>query len=231
MQGCIQVYSGFMKFRDLFVDEFRPVLSTLPPAQSALWGELGDIPKNFILYGGTAIALRLGHRKSVDFDFFTFTPFDPGTLYGEIGILANAQIIQQQRNTLTCIVDRGDPVKVSFFALPKIIPLLPSEVASDNRLNVASLLDLAAMKALAVQQRAEAKDYIDIDAIIMAGIDLAKGLAAAKAIFGTSFNPQLTLKALAYFGEGDLASLSQVVKSRLSQAVKGVDLDRLPKLR
>jgi len=47
-------------------------LDILPPAQLALWPELRQIPAHFVLYGGTAIALRLGHRQSVDFDFFTF---------------------------------------------------------------------------------------------------------------------------------------------------------------
>ncbi len=60
---------------------------------------------------------------------------------------------------------------------------------------MASLLDLAGMKAAVVQQRAEAKDYIDINAILIdARIDLPTDLASAKAIYGKQFNPQITLK-------------------------------------
>jgi hypothetical protein len=46
----------------------EPKLAILPPEQRRLWPELRDIPRGFVLYGGTAIALHLGHRQSVDFD-------------------------------------------------------------------------------------------------------------------------------------------------------------------
>ncbi len=50
---------------------FNPRLDILPLSQRRLWDELGELPEEFVLYGGTAIALHLGHRQSVDFDFFT----------------------------------------------------------------------------------------------------------------------------------------------------------------
>jgi len=54
-----------------------PKLEILPPAQLALWPETARWADRFVLYGGTAIALRHGHRQSVDFDFFSERPFDP----------------------------------------------------------------------------------------------------------------------------------------------------------
>jgi hypothetical protein len=54
---------------------FDRKLDILPGAQRRLWDELGDTPQEFVLYGGTALALRCGHRKSVDFDFFSGKPF------------------------------------------------------------------------------------------------------------------------------------------------------------
>jgi hypothetical protein len=90
------------------------------------------------------------------------------------------------------------------------------------------LIDLAGTKASVVQVRPEAKDYRDIDALMAAGIDLPQGLAAAKAIYGPSFNPQITLKALSYFEDGNLAQLPDDVKERLAGAARAVDLDRLP---
>ena len=59
-------------------------LSILPEPQLLLWEELAITPGKFVLYGGTAIALQLGHRESVDFDFFTDQTFDPQSLYDEI---------------------------------------------------------------------------------------------------------------------------------------------------
>ena len=50
---------------------FNPCFEILPSAQKNLWPELAGVPPHFVLYGGTALALRLGHRVSVDFDFFS----------------------------------------------------------------------------------------------------------------------------------------------------------------
>ncbi|MBF0334499.1 MAG: nucleotidyl transferase AbiEii/AbiGii toxin family protein, partial [Alphaproteobacteria bacterium] len=55
---------------------FAPRLDILPPAQRRLWDALSAVPPEFVLYGGTAIALHLGHRRSVDFDFFGEDGFD-----------------------------------------------------------------------------------------------------------------------------------------------------------
>jgi hypothetical protein len=49
---------------------FQPKLEFLPATQRCLWDELDTVPEEFVLYGGTAIALHLGHRESVDYDFF-----------------------------------------------------------------------------------------------------------------------------------------------------------------
>ena len=54
----------------------RPRLDILPDQQRDLWPKLAAVPPRFILYGGTAIALRLGHRISVDFDFYASLPLD-----------------------------------------------------------------------------------------------------------------------------------------------------------
>jgi hypothetical protein len=82
-----------------------------------------------------------------------------------------------------------------------------------------------------VQLRAEAKDYIDIDALLTDGrIDLPMALAAGCAIYGSMFNPQNTLKALAYFEDGNLSTLSHDIRNRLIAAVRAVNLDRLPQI-
>ena len=95
-------------------------------------------------------------------------------------------------------------------------------------LKVASLLDPAGTKAAVVQRWAEAKDYIDIAAILSEGsIDLLIALACAQAIYGAQFNPQNTLKALVFFEEGNLKRLSQAVKRQLVDAVRGVELAKL----
>jgi len=210
---------------------FEPKLQTLPPAQRRLWLELREVPEEFALYGGTAIALHLGHRVSIDFDFFAAGEFNPFELYDRVPFLAGAQVLQQEKNTLTCSVERGDPVKVSFFGLPKLRHIEAPLVVSEIGLKVAPLVDLAGLKAAVVQQRGEAKDYLDLDALMQHGIELPLALAAAVAIYGPAFNPQITLKALSYFGDGDLQSVPEDVRRRIVRAVAAVDLDALPSLR
>lgn len=188
------------------------------------------MPDDFTLYGGTAVALHLGHRQSIDFDFFAAKAINPAEIYSEIEFLRDAKIIQQEKNTLTCLVDRSGPVKVSFFGLPNLVRIEAPYIAADNRLKIASLLDLAGMKAAVVQQRAEAKDYMDLDAIMSSGIGLPMALAAAKFIKGPQFNAQITLKALSYFADGDLAKLPEEMKARIIKAVAETDLSRLPAL-
>ena len=211
------------------IDVFSPRLDILPPPQRRLWDELREVPPEFVLYGGTAIALHFGHRQSVDFDFFGNRPLDPTKLSLAIPFLATATVVQREPNTLSCIVDRSGQVMVSFFGIPELPRLRSPLIAPDNGLQVASLLDLAGMKASVVQMRAEAKDYIDIDTLLTDGrIDLPTALASARAIYGTSFNPQISLKALSYFEDGTVRCLPQDTKDRLARAARAVDLDNLP---
>jgi hypothetical protein len=90
---------------------------------------------------------------------------------------------------------------------------------------VASLGDLAGTKLAVIQKRAEAKDYIDVDALLTAGIDLLAALAAGRIVYGRAFNPVVALKALSYFD--DVATLPAAVKARLRAAVAAVDPARL----
>jgi nucleotidyltransferase AbiEii toxin of type IV toxin-antitoxin system len=92
-----------------------PRLDILPAAQRALWPELGATPRDFTLYGGTAIALRLGHRASAAFDFFGHSGFDPDRLLATAPYLGGARVLQREENTLTCRIIRGGPILVSFF--------------------------------------------------------------------------------------------------------------------
>ena len=76
---------------------FKPRLDILPPAQLRLWPELRPATGlGFVLYGGTAIALRLGHRISVDFDFFSDQPLDRDALHAAFPFLAQSTVLQDQ---------------------------------------------------------------------------------------------------------------------------------------
>ncbi len=208
---------------------FEPRLDVLPSAQRLLWPELSATPEQFTLYGGTAIALHLGHRHSVDFDFFASVPFVPGILVREVPYLRQAVVRQSAPNTLTVTVEREGPVQLSFFGDLGLGQVASAQAAAGPEIKVASLIDLAGFKAAVVTQRAEVRDYIDIHALLTkAGIPLTEMLAAATIIYGTEFNPLLSLKALAYHDDPALAGLSADIRRELITAVGTVDPHRLP---
>src|ERR1700682_2061531 len=80
---------------------FSPRLDILPAPPRARWPGVAETPSDFTLYEGTAIALRLGHRQSVDFDFFSPTSFEPRTLVETIPYLKGAEIRRAGPNNLT----------------------------------------------------------------------------------------------------------------------------------
>jgi hypothetical protein len=203
-------------------------LEILPQAQRRLWNELKNTPQEFVLYGGTALALRLGHRTSEDFDFFSNRPFLPNVLLKTIGYLQDAEMRQFEENTLTAIINRDGPVKVSFFGGLKLNRVQDPDVMPDNGIKVASLLDIAATKLATIQQRAQVRDYEDVLALAGAGVSLSEMLAAAEAVYGSTFNGTLSLKALTFFADGDLPTLSPVIQSRLRTLASQVNLEQIP---
>ncbi len=187
-------------------EAYQPHLEVLPPPQLALWPELSGLPPHLVLYGGTAIALRLGGRQSVDFDFFSSQPLDADSLRDSFGWLAHAMLVQAAPNTATFVVDRGGPVKVSFFGGLTFGRVDSPTPATGHGMKTSSLLDLAAQKVKVVQVRAEQKDYLDIARLMRQGITIPTMLGAARSLY-PEFAPAPTLKALCYFGDGDLVSL------------------------
>jgi len=206
---------------------FKPRMDILPPAQQRLWPELQPAAKmGFALYGGTAIALRLGHRASVDFDFFSEQPLDRDAVHAAFPFIALSTVLQDQPNTLTVNVPCGDSerehVKVSFFETIAFGRVGEPQITEDGILHVASLDDLMATKVKVILQRAEAKDYRDIAAMVSAGVNLSKGLASARALYGSNFQPSESLKAMVYFDDGDLQTLTRHERTCLVKAVSEV---------
>jgi len=104
------------------------------------------------------------------------------------------------------------------------------DVASENGVCVASLIDLAGCKVAVVQQRAETKDYVDLAAILKNGLSLTTALAAGKTIYGKQFDPGITLRALVSLDEGNLKQLDVSVQRELLDAVSMVELQQIPVL-
>ena len=206
---------------------FKPCMDVLSPAQQRLFPTLSKAADlGFVLYGGTAVALRLGHRPSVDFDFFSENPLDREAIKAAFPFVERSTSLQDEKNTWSLSVPCGDAerhhVKVSFFGTIGFGRVGQPGFTEDGVLEVASLDDLMATKVKVVLQRAEAKDYRDVAAMVDTGVSLPHGLAAARAIFGPNFQPSESLKALVYFSDGDLKTLTIAEKNTLVQAVKAV---------
>jgi hypothetical protein len=206
---------------------FKPRMDILPPAQKRLWAELRPVAElGFVLYGGTAIALRLGHRASVDFDFFTEKPLNKEKLRQNLLFLTEAVVLQDSPDTFTVLVSDRPPdtgsVKMSFFGSIDFGRVGEPERTEDGTLQVASSEDLLAVKLKVILQRVEAKDYQDIAALVQSGVSLDRGLAAARGLYGPVFQPAESLKALVYFEDGDLSALSSDIKKTLIDAVRHV---------
>lgn len=194
--------------------------SVLPPSQLALWdGELRTLPRGWVLYGGTAIALHLGHRQSVDFGFFSAQPLDRKALRRSCPLLVGARTLQDEPDTLTVVVeDADDPVKLSFFAGIDF-GRVGDPVRTPDHAPVASRIDLLGTKLATVTQRIEARDYVDIAALLASGLTINEGVAAMLGLYGTQASGLQSVKTLTWYRDGGLdQALSEEIKHTLREA-------------
>jgi Nucleotidyl transferase AbiEii toxin, Type IV TA system len=203
---------------------FEPKFDVLPAPQRQIWNALASAPRlGFVLYGGTAIALHLGHRRSLDFDFFGSEPLDKHQIRGEFAFVKDAVVLQDTPDTLGILAEMpAGLVKISFFGNIGFGRVDATLLTRDGVLLVASLQDLMATKLIATLDRAEAKDYRDIAAMISTGMSLSFGLSAFKLLFGGE--PAQVLRAIGYFKDGDLNTLSQADQMLLRSARDAVDV-------
>ena len=153
--------------------------------------------QGFYLAGGTALALQLGHRDSIDFDFFRAESFAPEELFQHVSsscVQYEVSKLQEETDTLTVLLD-GE-IQLSFFSYPYPV-LQPPTVWQD--LAIASVVDIAAMKLSAITSRATFKDYVDL-CLILKTHSLSELLAACKEKF-PNLNQTLVLKSLVYFAD------------------------------
>lgn len=158
---------------------------------------LEPLKKDFYLAGGTALALQLGHRDSIDFDFFSKKNFNTEELFKKLTkIFKNYKIqkVQNEKNTLTIIVNKN--IKLSFFtySYPLLNPLI-----SEEYLKLASIEDIACMKLSAIVSRSLEKDFVDLY-FILQNNTLLKLLKLSKKKF-PSLDTNLIIKSLTYFDD------------------------------
>lgn len=169
------------------------------PKTFTLIRELQQVPEleKFVLVGGTALALQIGHRNSIDIDLFTDGPFHPNEIIPAITHRLNFHIDFQKENTVLGFIDE---VKVDF--ITHAYPLIKPPVEEEG-VRMASLEDIAAMKLNAIINSGKRlKDFADIY-FLLEHFSVREMLH----FYSTKYphmNPMMALRCLTYFDDLDL---------------------------
>lgn len=147
--------------------------------QQELLPIMSQFKREYYLVGGTAIAMHIGHRRSIDFDMFKPT------------------YINHKRNLDNLIIN---DVKVTFFEYP--FPIEPSE-RFENIFRMPSLLQLAAMKAYALGRRSKWKDYVDLYFLLTHHFNIEEISQEAQKIFGQLYSEKMFRSQLCFFEDID----------------------------
>ena len=161
---------------------------------------ISSFKKEYYLVGGTAIALYIGHRRSIDFDLFKFN---------NLNLKKNLTIIESKgykyhitRRVSDQLNITINDVKITFFQYPFKI-----NAASffEQHINLPSLLDLGAMKAYALGRRSKWKDYVDMYFILKNYYSINEISQRATELFDEMFSAKLFRSQLSYFEDIDFS--------------------------
>lgn len=154
------------------------------------------VKRRFSLVGGTAVALHIGHRRSIDFDLFTDKKFannDIKKVIAKVSPITQILVNRMGEYTFFC-----GKVKITFFEFPFS---LTYKSDYEGFIKMPDLLTLAAMKAYALGQRNKWKDYVDLYFIIRDYHTLEEVISKGKEIFGREFNSKIFRTQLGYFND------------------------------
>ena len=163
--------------------------------------------ENFFLVGGTALALQIGHRISIDFDLFTLTPFDEKEMLSSPEERYQFQMDFLSRNTLKGSI-RGIKVDLITHKYPLVKPLIEIE-----HIRIAASEDIAAMKLNAITGNGtRLKDFIDI-AYLSSSLTLSRMIDAYEEKYATR-NPAMVIKALDYYNDINFNEPIEMLKEK-----------------
>jgi hypothetical protein len=175
-------------------------LHILSKEQADLLPHLKSFNRTFYMVGGTAIALHLGHRRSIDFDLFSPSPLIKHRIKGKLLTIPFQQkTIFEDYDQIHLIIN---DVKTTFFNYPYPID---HSIKIKNYITIPELIDLAAMKAFALGRRAKWKDYVDLFYIIKDYFSIQEISHKADIIYGLQFNEKLFREQLAFHKDIDFS--------------------------
>lgn len=173
----------------------KPGLHFLKKISSAL-----PVPGAY-LAGGTALALILGHRESIDLDWFSPVMFNTKAVAESLSKLGQLRISEVKKGTLHCFLD---DIQVTWLYYPN--PLLAELQTAPEipGLSLASLLDIAVMKWAALSSRGSRKDFIDLFFIAQTGLELKELVPLLNKKFpAANINYYHMFKSLAFFDDAE----------------------------
>ncbi len=166
-----------------------------------------ELLKDFFLVGGTALALQIGHRISIDLDFFNQSAFDENLLIAELENNYKFQLDYQSKNIL-----KGEIQSIKVDFITHNYPLVKSLVQEEG-LRMASPEDIAAMKLNAIAGNGtRLKDFIDI-AHLSSTITLSQMVNAYEHKYA-SRNPSIVIKALEYHQDINFKEVIEMVDNK-----------------
>ncbi len=178
--------------------------------QKSLLAQLAHalLPTDFYLAGGTALALHLGHRRSVDLDFFSSEPFENERL---LLLLRQIGAFQVRRNDPGTVTGQLEGVQASF--IQYAYPMLDVPTKPDFGPRVAGVRDIASMKLSAIMSRGSRRDFVDVYAVCQhgRGLDEVYGWFREK-YRGVAYEPYHVAKSLVYFVEAEEERMPVMLK-------------------
>ncbi len=182
-----------------------------------------SVLKNFYLAGGTGLALHIGHRRSIDLDFFSKEPFDTERILGRIES-GGLQVLAKDLETLHLFLEE---TKVSFLGYR--YPLLfPCDALF--QVKVADPRDIACMKLSAIAGRGTKRDFIDLYAVSQHH-ELEQLLACFKVKYAqVKYSMVHVLKSLTYFEEADKEPMPDMLVTLSWERVKQFFMTEVPRL-
>ena len=196
--------------------------------QAELLPLLAHFRREYYLVGGTAIALYLGHRRSIDFDLFKPSAINHKRNLDKISASSFTHTVTRRvAEQMNLIVN---DVKLTFFQYP--FPVEPT-AKFETYFRLPSLLQLAAMKAYALGRRSKWKDYVDLYFLLLDHFTIADITVCATRLFGELFSEKMFRSQLCYFDDIDYTEAvdwlipnppsDDVIKQTLTEiAVQGV---------
>jgi len=180
--------------------------------------------KDFYLAGGTALALQLGHRQSIDLDWFSGQDFSNEKIKKNLVLLGNFKLLSEEKDTIHGVLDE---IRVSFFhyGYNLLFPLIKFE-----NIDLADERDIAAMKIDAISSRGSKKDFIDLY-FLLKNYSLAELTDFfEKKYKNIGYNKLHILKSLSYFDDAESDPTPVMIRDIEWGKIKEVIADKVKKL-